>query len=641
MNNMRVLKLYVISIFCLLFSINTKAQSFGIGTDTPDPQSILELASTTRGMLAPRMTTAQRNLIPVVAGQDFGLLIYNLTTAQFNYWDGTQWVAMLDIANNNYWTRAGSNLYPTVITNDVGIGTATPVSRLEVAGGRLEVTTNTTASGLTGTGSIEIANSLRLSALDIASNNNSILYMQYSNNADLDVDNGTLRVDASTNNVGIGIAAPLHKLDIFHNSSVADAHIRLLESGNDYARLNFSNDNFPTAYWSIAGYANTTSATALLNFYFNNGSTGLNWMSINGVGHVVLNATTDASGLAGSGVLQIGGGLRMDGNEIITNTNTPLYLQNDNGGDLYVDNGTFMVDASTDRVGIGVFAPAAKLQVTQANNATGIYSLSTLNGIAVYGYNTGTGEGGRFVGANMDPGGGWWFCFGTGATACGGNESNFAGAAGTYAGGVGVGSAGVARMDAVTTTDHTGGLFITSTSTGSNVRAMSAVGADINGTVFKIAGFGTVSTLVQDLEGKIRIMHAPETPEALFQDYGKGKLNNGEAYIKLDPIFSKNIIVDDKHPLRVFIQLRGDCKGTYVTAESEKGFKVKELMGGRSNTEFYWTVTANRKDEMIGGQISKYQDLRFEPMRDAMHKYEHHLNLPSTVADEIKPTKAD
>ena len=87
--------------------------------------------------------------------------------------------------------------------------------------------------------------------------------------------------------------------------------------------------------------------------------------------------------------------------------------------------------------------------------------------------------------------------------------------------------------------------------------------------------------------------------------------------------------------------MRGDCKGTYVTAESDKGFKVKELMGGQSNTEFYWTVTANRRDEMIGGQISKYQDLRFEPMRDPMHKYEHHLNLPPTTVIETPPTRAN
>jgi hypothetical protein len=116
------------------------------------------------------MTTAQRDAIAVVNGQDFGLMIYNLTTGQFNYWDGTQWVALLDIANNNYWTRTGSNLFPTVLTNNVGIGTSTPVSRLEVAGGRLEITTDNIATGTAGSGALEIANNLRLSSEDIATN---------------------------------------------------------------------------------------------------------------------------------------------------------------------------------------------------------------------------------------------------------------------------------------------------------------------------------------------------------------------------------------------------------------------------------------------------------------------------------------
>jgi hypothetical protein len=632
---MRVFNFFFVVLLNSLFNFNVHSQSFGIGTDTPDPQSILELASTSRGFLAPRMTTAQRDAIAVVNGQDFGLMIYNLTTGQFNYWDGTQWVALLDIANNNYWTRTGSNLFPTVLTNNVGIGTSTPVSRLEVAGGRLEITTDNIATGTAGSGALEIANNLRLSSEDIATNTNSILYMQYNNNADLDVDNATFRVDASENNVGIGTFNPLHKLDITHLSSISDAHIRLYNAGNDFSRLNFSNSSYPTAYWSVAGYAHTTSATALLNFYFNNGSGGTNWMSINGAGFVNLPATTDASGLAGSGVLQIGGSLRLDGNEVITNDNTTLFLQNANTGDLNVSGGLMFVDASDLEVGIGTTAPIAKLHVRQTTNNTAIYGINTANGIAVHGHNSGTGDGGRFIGGNIDPGGLWWFCFGSGATSCGGNESNFIGPVGLAAGGR-TGVYAMALMDTDFTTDHTGGFFGTVTSTG-GLRALTAIGADINGTVFKVAGFGTVSTLVQDTEGKTRIMHAPETPEALFQDYGKGKLVNGEAYIKLDPIFTKNIIVDEKHPLRVFIQLRGDCKGTYVTAESDKGFKVKELMGGRSNTEFYWTVSANRRDEMIGGQISKYQDLRFEPMRDPMHKNEPYV-LPNRASEEPKYT---
>nr|MBP7497417.1 hypothetical protein [Bacteroidales bacterium] len=115
----------------------------------------------------------------------------------------------------------------------------------------------------------------------------------------------------------------------------------------------------------------------------------------------------------------------------------------------------------------------------------------------------------------------------------------------------------------------------------------------------KILGNGVVSTVVKDLNENLVIMFAPEAPEVFFQDYGVGKLKQGKAHIKLDPIFSKNIYIDEKRPLKVFIQLKGDCKGTYVTNETAEGFDVIELQGGTSDAEFNWSVIANRADEIF------------------------------------------
>jgi len=81
-------------------------------------------------------------------------------------------------------------------------------------------------------------------------------------------------------------------------------------------------------------------------------------------GRVEMSGTTDASGAANSGVLEIANELRLDANEIITGTGDPLYLQNDNGGDLRVDNSTLMVDASANRVGIGTITPDTKLETS-------------------------------------------------------------------------------------------------------------------------------------------------------------------------------------------------------------------------------------------------------------------------------------
>lgn len=60
----------------------------GIGTMNPNSSAKLELNSTNKGFLPPRMTTAQRNGITNPAE---GLMIYNTTTKKPNYYDGARW----------------------------------------------------------------------------------------------------------------------------------------------------------------------------------------------------------------------------------------------------------------------------------------------------------------------------------------------------------------------------------------------------------------------------------------------------------------------------------------------------------------------------------------------------------------------
>ncbi|MBK7288618.1 MAG: hypothetical protein IPI95_16995, partial [Flavobacteriales bacterium] len=131
----------------------------------------------------------------------------------------------------------------------------------------------------------------------------------------------------------------------------------------------------------------------------------------------------------------------------------------------------------------------------------------------------------------------------------------------------------------------------------------------------KIIGPGTVNTIVHDLNGDRVALSCPEAPENLFQDYGSGRLVNGKAHIELDPVLAKNIVVDDRHPLRVFIQPEGDCKGVYVKATKRvRASEVVELSNGHSNVSFSYTVVANRADEVLpDGSISRYSAERFPP----------------------------
>jgi len=107
-----------------------------------------------------------------------------------------------------------------------------------------------------------------------------------------------------------------------------------------------------------------------------------NKMVLRANGQLDITGTRDASGTSGSGVLEIGNALRLDNNEIITNTGTALYLNNDNNGDLVVDANTLRVDASTNRVGIGTTAPAETLHVNGAvrGNQSGALRINTGTG---------------------------------------------------------------------------------------------------------------------------------------------------------------------------------------------------------------------------------------------------------------------
>lgn len=76
--------------FCCCFAA-IFAQSVAINTDgsVAHSSSILDVKSTNKGMLIPRMTTAQRNLIAAPAT---GLLIYNTDANVFQFRNGAIWV---------------------------------------------------------------------------------------------------------------------------------------------------------------------------------------------------------------------------------------------------------------------------------------------------------------------------------------------------------------------------------------------------------------------------------------------------------------------------------------------------------------------------------------------------------------------
>jgi hypothetical protein len=73
----------------VVFTATTFAQ-VGIGTTNPDGSAALDITSTTKGLLIPRMTNVQRQAIsnPVA-----GLMVYvtDFVGGRFMFYDGTEW----------------------------------------------------------------------------------------------------------------------------------------------------------------------------------------------------------------------------------------------------------------------------------------------------------------------------------------------------------------------------------------------------------------------------------------------------------------------------------------------------------------------------------------------------------------------
>jgi hypothetical protein len=95
------------------FILPAQAQNVGIGTATPGPSALLQLETTSKGFLIPRMTDAQMQAISTPATGD---LVYNTTYTNFYCYNGTIWTP---IAGGNNWSLTGnSSTSPT--TNFLG-----------------------------------------------------------------------------------------------------------------------------------------------------------------------------------------------------------------------------------------------------------------------------------------------------------------------------------------------------------------------------------------------------------------------------------------------------------------------------------------------------------------------------------------
>lgn len=81
----------ILPVLFSLFAFSATAQNVGVGTNTPEASAMLDVSSTEKGFLPPRMTTAQRNAI---SNKVAGLLIYNTNTSCVEMYNGANWISL-------------------------------------------------------------------------------------------------------------------------------------------------------------------------------------------------------------------------------------------------------------------------------------------------------------------------------------------------------------------------------------------------------------------------------------------------------------------------------------------------------------------------------------------------------------------
>jgi len=580
----------------------------GIGTNSPDASAILELQATDKGILIPRTDT---NLIVSPAT---GLLIYENADNTFYYFDGTFWVPFgsgtpgppgpqgppgADGALNawsltgNAGTSPPTNFIGTTDANDwviqtngservrvmsggrIGINMSAPVYQLDVSTGALGIRSQITDFSSTaiygyntsGTGGFGVVGQSDgntpgwAGVRAVAENGSDALITDGPSHFNIDGQDFDIQVEGST-----------------------DANLLYSDAGNDRIGIGTAS---PGAKLEVTGQVKITGGAP-------------------GIGKVL---TSDGVGLATWATPPAGSVGCTAANMVIkSDGSSPVCSQ------IY-DDGSNVSIGTTTPIGVDLFSVYGNAGDWPINgysslNTAGVYGRNTDDGSGAYGEATGTngtGVTGVASGGGLNVG-----VAGFGADVTDGNGVIGAGngvIAAVFAGGSG--GSFVAENNGVFAKYNTAGV-------GQGIVVQDDFGAQWlvgswDGIAYdKISGPGGMGTIVKDLAGNRVKLIATESPEYLFEDYGEGTLNNGSAHIEIDPIFSKNILVNDHHPLRVLIQLEGDCNGVYVTNKDKYGFDVREISGGKSNTKFTYHIIANRADEDYGAdRVARYAKNRF------------------------------
>ena len=333
-----------------IFVVN--AQTVGIGTTSPNTNAILDLNSTNKGLLVPRLTTAQRTSMPAVTG----MVVFDTDLKVLYHHDGSSWRQVL---NNLVWTASASRSWVYNNTDSIAIGINAPNYKLHVHGGSIFV--RDTRAGMNPHVIFDVPavdykeGGLQFirSGTDTLAAINYVADPNYANYIRIGMSNAGTNPDLTVNSdgqVGLGTINPQGKLHIGSSSgnsiyiNDSDGIIQFAEPNiggsidRTFIQLNSADMRLGTNSGNAAGYFIVRTNGGDRVFVDGQGDMGIGQavpitkLHIDGGQDAGLTSNTNGYIMNGDGS---GANLIIDNNEIIarngyTGTST-LYLQTDGG----------------------------------------------------------------------------------------------------------------------------------------------------------------------------------------------------------------------------------------------------------------------------------------------------------------------
>lgn len=580
----------------LFFGLTASAQ-VAVNTDgtAPDPSAMLDVKSTSRGMLVPRMTTAQRTAIATPAA---GLLVFDNTTQSFWFYSAGSWVELTD-QGSLQWTPNGSNI--SYSTGNVGIGDASPVAALTVGNGDKFQVNGTQ-------GDVTFTDDEATIQFPATTNPNSPMLSMFSG--------GTQNADRMV----ISHSPSFPKWGIEYHDTTDVVYLR-----NSTSRIAGFNLN---GWVGIGEVAENPEAT----FHVKGQTYSRTAVFGTPVGADYYNTNVAIGNNEGNASLYIGKDLG-DYAEFRWNfTETPSagYLSVQTIGSEAIS-----LQESGGRVGVGTTLPQSRLEVyTDNNNFTQLGLDNTIgnyifqNQQSVYGSNQsalfvsrdrlssapGTGYQNYLTNAALKTYSNWGDPYTFAITA---HNWNDYGRSGSVFGADNAGSYFGVLAYKSSSGNNYGGYFTNSLNgTGKSYQAKTGIGlgawgelfgADIHGEVYGIYAEGgdyalyadgtTFQTgpqvhLQQNGTEQQTVLYSNVSTDMTVQTSGFAELSSGKATITFDESF-RNAVSPD-FPVVVTVTPMGLSQGLYLTETSTSGFGVAEAGEAKSNTRFAFIAIGKR-----------------------------------------------